>query len=165
MRLLYALGWRARITEWVTWVPRRWNRAADRLANEAMDEPDASQSWRRPVGSATEAVADTGIILMSDAGIREREGKIGRGWLALQAGTGDLLACEAVPSSLREGAGDVTLEEMEALRAALSFAVGVAMGWSWESWEVAGKVLREGVVDEVRALAKSLYSEAISLVG
>ena len=102
---------------------------------------------------------------MSDAGIREREGKIGRGWLALQAGTGDLLACEAVPSSLREGPGDVNLEEMEALRAALSFAVGVAMGWSWESWEGAGKVLREGVVDEVRALAKSLYSEAISLVG
>ena len=135
------------------------------MANEALDEPDASQSWRRPGGSATEAVAVTGIILMSDAGICEREGKIGRGWLALQAGTGDLLACEAVPSTLREGPGDVNLEEVEALRAGLSFAVGIAMGWIWETWEVQGKVLREGVVDEVRALAASLCFEALSRVG
>ena len=69
------------------------------------------------------------------------------------------------PSTLREGPGDVNLEEMEALRAALSFAVGVALDWSWESWEVTGKVLREGVVEEVRDLTKSHLSEASSRFG
>ena len=59
----------------------------------------------------------------------------------------------------------MNLEEMEALRAALSFAVGVAMGWSWESWEVTGRVLREGVVDEVRDMAKLHSSEAFSRFG
>lgn len=112
-----------------------------------------------------EAVEDTGFALMSDASIREREGKIGRGWLALRAGTGDLLAYEAAPSTLREGPGDVNFEEVVALRAALSFAVGVAMGWDWETWEVTGEVLREGEVDEVRALVDALRVDALSRVG
>ena len=162
LQLLYSYGWRARTTEWVSWIPRSWNKAADRLATLALDEPAVAHYWR---GAPVVSPADTGLILASDAGVRLREGRVGRGWFALQPGTCDLLACEAVSARGGGSLDDVNLQELEALRCALLYAAAVALGVDWMTPELEGKPLREAVLGELRGLVADSLDASLEWVG
>ena len=123
LQLLFSLGWRCLSTEWVQWIPRRWNGGADALAGMALRGDWTASTWRAP-HLTTGELGEAGLVLMSDAGVKQDTGDIGLGWLALKAGRGELVAAGAVSGEVDGVVGDV---EMRAVLTALQFVAAVAL--------------------------------------
>ena len=69
-------------------------------------------------------------MLISEVGVKQDVVSVGRGWLALQVGSGELVAAEAIRGNVEGKVGDVNLEELRAVRMAIWFAAAVALGAS-----------------------------------
>ena len=85
-----------------------------------------ASTWRAP-HLTTGELGEAGLVLMSDAGVKQDTGEIGLGWLALKAGRGELVAAGAVGGEVDGVVGDVNLEEMRAVLTALQFVAAVAL--------------------------------------
>ena len=97
----------------------------------------------------TEELGEAGLVLMSDAGVKQDTGEIGLGWLAMKAGRGELVAAGAVSAEVEGVVGDVSLEEMRAVLTALLFVAAVAQGQGWDE-PVGGRQLAEVELAKVR---------------
>ena len=96
---------------------------ADALAGMALRGDWTASTWRAP-HLTTGELGEAGLVLMSDAGVKQDTGDIGLGWLALKAGRGELVAAGAVSGEVDGVVGDV---EMRAVLTALQFVAAVAL--------------------------------------
>ena len=100
---------------------------------------------------------------MSDAGVKQDTGTVGRGWLAPQAGRGWLVAAEAVRGDVEGEVGDVNLEELRAVRTSLGFVAAVALGQVWDDAEpLGGRQLASGELAVVKAEVRGILERANS---
>ena len=97
--------------------------------------------------------------------MRRADGLVGRGWLALQPDSGELLACEASAAAGGGEQEDVNLQELEALRGALLYAATVAVDEDWITPDLAGTVISGSLVGELRGLAEDVFDEALAWIG
>ena len=83
--------------------------------------------------------------------MKQDVGSVGRGWLALQAGSGELVAAEAIRGDVEGEVGDVNLEELRAVRTAIWFVAAVALGQAWDTAGIGGRQLEREELERVEA--------------
>jgi len=111
-------GWQARSWHhnWVRWIPREWNRAADWLANLAMDESQCV-AWESP---DARRLSSCNVLLCADGGWRST-GSASAAWVALACGGGEMppimVACGA---AFLKGMEDSIWAEAQAAAAAVA---------------------------------------------
>ena len=144
-------------TEWVAWVPREANKAADWLATRALNsEVDAwywHRSWRR--------YQDSDVVVLSDAGVRCQEDgvvAIGLGWVMLQRESKQVIAAASwiLRAEGGYGAEDVNRWELRAALAgmgALVFLRSGRVGEVWQGGAVPGVVLTAAERRRIKELA------------
>ena len=146
-------------TEWVAWVPREFNKAADWLATRALDTTSDAWYWHR----SWRHFQDSEIVVFSDAGVRVLDDgrvHIGLGWLMVQRATRQVVA--AASWTAVEGAGrgaeDVNRWELRAAMAgigALTFLRAGRVGDVWQGAGVAGSILTAADLRKLRGLVSS----------
>ena len=132
-------------TEWVYWVPREYNCAADTLANRAMDEKADGQYVNARCGFKNRS-----LVGVSDAGVREEVGgwHVGMGWMIVDRETRE---CVCATHWYRwEGSGqvarqDVNVWEMRAAKSCVAAMVAIRVGRLAEVVEAGGREIPLGV--------------------
>ena len=77
-------------TEWVSWIPREFNKAAHWLASRALDTHRDAWYWH----GWWRRFAQDEMVVFSDAGVRIREeggAEVGLGWVMLQRSSGTVV--------------------------------------------------------------------------
>ena len=129
-------------TEWVYWIPREFNAAADLLANRAMDEQGdgiyVSTRWQRFQGRH--------VVGFSDAGIRRvQDGlHVGVGWMVVDRSSRECVVAAYWYRWACGGAGswgDINVWELRAAKACLAAMVALRVGRLGEFGEIGGAAI------------------------
>ena len=154
--LTFHLGSPPFSTEWVSWIPREHNKAADWLASRALDTHRDAWYWH---GHWRRFVKEE-MVVFSDAGVRTREDgvvEVGLGWVMLQRSSGTVVAAASCalkqPAEARQD--DVNRWELRAAvggMGALVFLRTERVGEVWKGGGVAGEVLTLAEQRKLRSL-------------
>ena len=118
-------------TEWVYWIPREWNAAADSLATRAIKRREdaffLNSRWH------TDRWSQADVVIMSDAGTRDNPSRPGMkqqgmGFLMMHRSTRELLAAASFFVETRRKQDDMNILELMAVQAAVGMTMAVRAG-------------------------------------